>query len=139
MLVSWYTVACLSANKQDDLPPGIDEPSLPALPDFQSTYHPPPPPVPEGIDQPPPSFAASEAAVAQRRASMSAHSRHNTSTHPPPIDLAPMARTGQARVHGTVVSAPMSQHGSAQGEQGDAPPGYFGGGTGQPAGPPAYS
>ena len=132
-------IPCLS-NLQDDLPPGIDEPSLPALPDFSahqprrmSSYpavpHSPtahihrrasnPPPAADQVagmanQPPPPSFAASEAAVAtQRRASQSVVlERHH----------------GQATRGG--------------GGQGDAPPGYPGS-TAAPSTeggrPPAYS
>jgi hypothetical protein len=132
---------------QDDLPPGIDEPSLPALPNFGGTYDP-----PRGVtmtahqpDQPPPSFAASEAAVAQRRASMSTqlHPAHTARSHPHHQQdqhrqqQAPSPHVASAEV----MSHPMVPHGSAgQAEEaeGEAPPGYFGNG-GQNAGPPAYS
>lgn len=90
----------------DDMPPGIDEPSLPALPGFGTpqSYHPPTfvDPFTPGVEPAveldhPPSFDASEAAEA--------------------VGGVARSRVGSIRV------TPM----------GDAPPGYFGAGGGPPA------
>jgi hypothetical protein len=109
----------LTKNDQDDLPPGIDEPSLPALPDFSPHPHPTrfrspslPRPAPPPLEHGPPSFDASEAAQAAGGVAVSA-----------------VREPGAGGIGvGEVV--------------GDAPPGYFGGispaGERQ-GGPPAYS
>jgi hypothetical protein len=132
-----------SIDAQDDLPPGIDEPSLPALPSFGGAFTPPRGASTHQPDQPPPSFAASEAAVAQRRASMSTqlqstqlHSAHPGRTQQHQHQQAPSPHVASIET----MSLPMVPHGSpGQGEtEGEAPPGYFGNG-GQNAGPPAYS
>ena len=105
-----------SDQEQDDLPPGIDEPSLPALPDFsnrqtrfRSSSHPQVAPVIDHGHEPP-SFDASEAA---------------------------QAVGGVAISRNSVVGELAAGMGV-----GEAPPGYFGGtspaGSGQ-GGPPAYS
>ncbi|KAL7419265.1 hypothetical protein Q5752_006102 [Cryptotrichosporon argae] len=127
---------------QDDLPPGIDEPSLPALPGFgtrgfrQTAFDaPPPPPPPPAAHEPtahtpadlPPSFAADRPPLfaADRPPSFNAD-------HPPSFAASEAAEAAggvaRSRSSTTVQPAPA----------GEAPPGYFGGG-GNTGGPPAYS
>jgi hypothetical protein len=106
------------ADSQDDLPPGIDEPSLPGLP-TSYTPHPRPhagatPPT-QGDTDNPPSFAASEAAQA----------------------VGGVASAQRTR------SAILQQPSPVAGVVGEAPPGYFGApvpsGEGPVGGLPPYS
>ncbi|KAK6905890.1 hypothetical protein I203_106725 [Kwoniella mangroviensis CBS 8507] len=125
---------------QDDLPPGIDEPSLPALPDFHSHVHvhahghthdddahsPPPPPAHAPYISPPahshslppahdpPSFDASQAANAVGVAATS-HIRSQTGPN------VPVGVGGRRPSRHAIDDAVGVGHVSTQG---DAPPGY---------------
>ena len=106
---------------QDDMPPGIDEPSLPSLPHAgiprPASYNTRRP----AQDVSPPSFAASEAAQAAGGVAAPGAPRAARAARPaaPPPPIRPETHPAVA---------------------GDAPPEYFGAGEpGPPGGPPAYS
>lgn len=113
------------ADNQDDLPPGIDEPSLPGLPTSYTPHlrsnshthtHANSTPPTQGDTDNPPSFAASEAAQAVGGVASA------------------------QRTRSTVVPQPVRDTGGVVGE---APPGYFGapvpGNEGPVGGLPPYS
>ncbi|ORX37434.1 hypothetical protein BD324DRAFT_651027 [Kockovaella imperatae] len=125
---------------QDDLPPGIDEPSLPALPDFSGGRH-----------------ARTQGFTSSQRSPVSTHhpdhqQRRGLQTaspgdHPPSFDASEAAVERQRRVSQSVViptvTGPTTVAVPATGAHptpgdGDAPPGYFGS-TPHAGGPPAYS
>ncbi len=103
---------------QDDLPPGIDEPSLPALPGFGGASR---------------GFTQEE--YPRFMDPFSAQREHVEVDHPPSFDASEAAEAIGGVARSRVGSVRMG--GMPMEERADAPPGYFGAHAGH-GGPPAY-